>query len=554
MRAASLMVADLGASHVAVGRLAGGSNGRLALRRFGLESFDSDPARGTDWTLRAAQALRTIVERERWSGPVTLGVSGHLALTKFIKTPAVTKSKRDKILQFEAAQNIPHPLAEVVWDHVLVSEDEVELELVLTAAKTEAMAALSSAVEAAGVSVVRIVPAGLALRDAFRFNYPEVTASVLLVDGGARSSTLLFIEGERFSLRTVASAGNAVTEAIAEELKLEFAAAEALKCDVSSRRSSLPEAAPSREAVRRAGEQFAGRLWLEIKRTTANLQRQATLAPPTAIYLTGGTALLTGLAAELAEKSKLPVESYDPFRRVIRLPGAEAAGDVEKAPRLAGLAGLAAPGVAQRTGSSVNLLPPERVAALTWRHFRPRLLGAALLLVLALLPPIWHYRSLAAATRVRMAELERELAPQRARQRRNTILLEQFDTAKRGLDDLRVQMTAKSAWREFMGDLQVRLVEVGDSWLDRIAVVSATGNADSGPPPARRLALSGRMLDRVQVGAASGVDFNRRMHRLLGTLTASPFVAAIENERYDISQPGILRFEFTLVIKPERPL
>ena len=62
------------------------------------------------------------------------------------------------------------------------------------------------------------------------------------------------------------------------------------------------------------------------------------------------------------------------------------------------------------------------------------------------------------------------------------------------------------------------------------------------------------MLDRVQVGAASGVDFNRRMHRLLGTLTASPFVAAIENERYDISQPGILRFEFTLVIKPERPL
>ena len=279
------MVADLGASHVAVGRLARGSDGRLALRRSGLESFDSDPAQETNWMPRATQALRTIVERERWSGPVTLGVPGHLALTKFLKTPAVAKSKRDKILQFEAAQNIPYPLAEVVWDHVLVSEDEVDLELVLTATKTEAMAALSSAVEAAGVSVVRIVPAGLALRDAFRFNYPEVTASVLLVDGGARSSTLLFIEGERFSLRTVASAGNAVTEAIAEELKLEFAAAEALKCDVSSRRSTLPEAAPSREAVRRAGEQFAGRLWPEIKRTTANLQRQATLAPPARVTL-----------------------------------------------------------------------------------------------------------------------------------------------------------------------------------------------------------------------------------------------------------------------------
>jgi type IV pilus assembly protein PilM len=519
-----------------------------------LESFDSDPEQETNWMPRATQALRTIVERERWSGPVTLGVPGHLALTKFLKTPAVAKSKRDKILQFEAAQNIPYPLAEVVWDHVLVSEDEVELELVLTAAKTEAMAALSSAVEAAGVSVVRIVPAGLALRDAFRFNYPEVTASVLLVDGGARSSTLLFIEGERFSLRTVASAGNAVTEAIAEELKLGFAVAEALKCDVSSGRSTPPDTAPGREAVRRAGEQFAGRLWLEIKRTAANLQRQATLAPPTAIYLTGGNALLSGLASALAEKSKLPVESYDPFRRVIRLPGAEAAGDVEKVSRLAGLAGLAAPGLTRRAGSSVNLLPPERIAALALRHFRPRLLGAALLLVLALLPPIRHYRSLAAATRVRMAELERDLAPQRARQRRNAILLEQLDTAKRGIDDLRVGMMAKSAWREFLRDLQARLVEVGDSWIDRIAVVTATGNAESGPPPVRRLALSGRMLDRVPAEAPAGMGFNRRMHRLLGTLTDSPFVAAVENEHYDISQPGILRFEFTLVIKPERPL
>jgi type IV pilus assembly protein PilM len=45
-----------------------------------------------------------------------------------------------------------------------------------------------------------------------------------------------------------------------------------------------------------------------------------------------------------------------------------------------------------------------------------------------------------------------------------------------------------------------------------------------------------------------------RVRALMASLDGSPFVAAVENERYDTTQPGILRFEFTMAVDPERPL
>jgi type IV pilus assembly protein PilM len=42
--------------------------------------------------------------------------------------------------------------------------------------------------------------------------------------------------------------------------------------------------------------------------------------------------------------------------------------------------------------------------------------------------------------------------------------------------------------------------------------------------------------------------------RLLAGFAGSPFVTAVENERFDTSQNGILRFDFILVINPRQTL
>jgi hypothetical protein len=46
----------------------------------------------------------------------------------------------------------------------------------------------------------------------------------------------------------------------------------------------------------------------------------------------------------------------------------------------------------------------------------------------------------------------------------------------------------------------------------------------------------------------------RRARTLLAQFRESPYVAAVENERFDGGQPGMLRFELTLVLAPGKVL
>src|SRR5947209_13285559 len=115
MRSPRVLAVDIGAGHVACGVFSAGATGRLVLQRFALEPHSADPSHEARWAVDVAHALGAIAAREKLSGIAAVAVPGHLALTKFVKTPSVAKEKRDKIVAFEAAENIPYPLEEVVW-------------------------------------------------------------------------------------------------------------------------------------------------------------------------------------------------------------------------------------------------------------------------------------------------------------------------------------------------------------------------------------------------------------------------------------------------------
>src|SRR5436190_1913964 len=185
MRSPRILAVDVGAGHVACGVFTAGATGRLVLQQFALEPHSSDPSHEARWAVEIAQSLGAVASRHRLSGACHLAVPGHLALTKFIKTPSVAKEKRDKIVAFEAAENIPHPLEEVVWDYAVVSDDSFDLEVMLAAAKADAMQTLCGAADAAGFPVERAIPAGLALCHSFRYNHPAVRDSVVVVNVGA---------------------------------------------------------------------------------------------------------------------------------------------------------------------------------------------------------------------------------------------------------------------------------------------------------------------------------------------------------------------------------
>ena len=576
MRSPRVLAVDIGAGHVACGVFAAGAAGRLVLQQVSIEAHSSDPSHEGRWATEIAQSLGAIVARDKLGGVASLAVPGHLALTKFIKTPSIDAAKRGKIIAFEAAENIPYPLNEVVWDHLVVADDGFDLEVMLTAVKFDAMQALCVAADSAGFVVERAMPAGLALHHAFRYNYPEVVESAVVINVGARSTNLLFAEGERFYVRTLALAGNSVSQMIAEELRIDFSQAETLKVQVLGGHSDLPPNSPSRAAVQRAATAFAAKLQLEVTRSTLNHRRQSGGGAPTAVYLTGGGSLIAELPATLAEKLKLRVERYEPLRRVDLSADARAAGADAVAQVLADLVGLATC-LAVKNEPEASLLPPAITEAIAFRKRQPLFLAAAALAVIALAPPIYYFHQLATTAREKVSQVDGQLMPLRAVQTRNDDNLRQIEAAKKQIAALRGAYETKANWINFFTDLQSRLVKVEDVWLDRLHVVRTPlpepGAAPEPPPeppaggaatppadaPAAkvdplRLTLSGRLLDVANPLSKVSPESFERVKQLLASFAGSQFIATVENEKFDNNQLGLLRFDFTVVINPRKTL
>ena len=82
-----------------------------------------------------------------------------------------------------------------------------------------------------------------------------------------------------------------------------------------------------------------------------------------------------------------------------------------------------------------------------------------------------------------------------------------------------------------------------------LGIIVAGGDAGRPEPPSLvRLNLTGCLFDADNPVTKAGAGSYQRAKSLLEGLAASPFVTAVENERFDGSQPGMLRFEITLVV------
>lgn len=565
MASPRVLAVDCGAGHVACGLFNKDKTGRLTLERLAVETFNPDAAQEADWPLFFGESLAEIVRREKFTGPVTLALPGHHTLCKFIKTPAVDKSKRDRIIAFEAQQNIPYPLSEVVWDHIVVADDGLDMEVMLAAAKLDITESICAAVAEAGLTVEKVTASTTSLLRCFRTNYADFGEGVIIVDIGARSTDLIFVEPQSFFIRTIPHAGNTITQHIADEIKQDFSHSEALKVQVITGQSELPENSPARQAVINAVQSFIGRLHLEITRSTVNYRRQSGAAQPVAVLLTGGGSLIPGLAQELGNRLKLPVEAFDPLRAVQVSGKASHAAEVSfLLPPLIGLA------VAEAKDEKIlSMVPPTIRKRLAFRSRTPFMIAAAAIVALAFIPPLIQSERLRRSLNGQLSRLNEAILPLQTVQNRNDSNLGKITNLRKQVDAIHVLAEGKSNWINFLTDLQDRLHKTGDVWLDQLVVIRAGGasggggggglfGAKSAAPVAAsdivRLQLSGRLLDVKNPTSPVSQDSFAQVKTLLESFRGSQFIANVEREDFDPSTPGILRFNFILVVNPKRPL
>ncbi len=378
----------LGTQTVGLAEFQRAENGGVMLNAYKLTEIHSDPsaeAARLPQTRIAVSEMKDSLKLK--NAPVNYAISGQNMFTRFVKLPPVAEDKVESIIGFEAQQNVPFPIEEVVWDYQLVSNQKSDqVEVVLVAIKSDLLDDLNGATEQGGFRTQVVDAAPMALYNAFRYNYADLAGCSLLVDLGARTTNLIFIEPGKVFTRSIPIGGNTITANLAKEFQETFAAAEERK--KSKGYVSLggayadnqdPDVAKEAKIIRNA----MTRLHAEISRSVNYYRAQQGGSAPQRIFLCGGTANLPYLKEFFTEKFQLPIEFFNPLRNVTVTSNIQVDDVVKHAHQLGELVGLSLRSI-NTCPMELNLRPTSVVNAQRIAARRPYLVAAGLCLLLAL--------------------------------------------------------------------------------------------------------------------------------------------------------------------------
>jgi len=356
------------------------SGSSLVLKAYDSEIVLADPATEPSRSGQIAYAISQLSQRLKAKGKVRYAVSGQSVFTRFVKLPPLDDDNVEQLVTFEAQQHVPFPLEEVVWDYEIL-ESSGEKEVIIVAIKAESLDELNESVTSTGLTTAEVDVAPMALYNAFRAAYPNVSDPVLLIDIGAKTSDLLYIEGKRFFTRSVAMGGVAISTAISKEYGVPFAEAEAHKTQsglVALGGGHTEQLDETTAALAMTIRNTLGRLPAEIARTTNYYRSQHGGNAPKLIVLAGGGANLPYTKEFFEEKLHLPVEFFNPVSAI----SVGKNVDTEKLGREAHLMGeLIGLGLRSIGKSSINidLVPTKVQATRTADKQKPFFIGAAAL-------------------------------------------------------------------------------------------------------------------------------------------------------------------------------
>lgn len=303
------------------------AGGGLRLEKLERRDFVGDPSEDGLRNAQAAQALKELVNSLKIKGAKTSYViSSFPVLVKFTSLPALDGARVDQIVEFEAQQQVPYPINEVVWGYQLMGEPgDVEVEVALAAIKSDELTEIDNMVLAAGLNSNGAEFSPAALYNALRFNYSDVEETTLLIDIGARTTDMIFMEGGKLFIRTVKIGGADISRAIAKEFGTDFGSADHRKVMDGFVALGGPYADhddPEIAAISKVVRNSLTRLHSEVMRTINFYRSQQGGGAPAFVLLSGASVGLPFIREFFAEKLNLPVDHFNPFRNVAVAKGA----------------------------------------------------------------------------------------------------------------------------------------------------------------------------------------------------------------------------------------
>jgi type IV pilus assembly protein PilM len=466
---------NLGTHTIGLAEFYAQPNGGLLLNGYRLREIFVEPSNESARNAQIAVLLREMLdELGIKGGAVNYATAAQSVFARFVELPAVEEEKIERIIAFEAQQNVPFPIDEVVWDYQLVGGGAGEqIQVVLVAIKEDLLERVNASVEGTGLRTSIVCVAMMALYNAFRYSYGDLPGCSLLVDIGARITNLLFMEPGRIFSRSVAIGGASVSSAIAKEFDEPFAAAEVRKKrhDFGGFSSAATEAADSEMArVSKIVRGTMARLHAELMRSISHYHTQQKGNLPDRVYLCGGTTSTPSLREFFQEKLQIPVEFFNPLRNVAVSEAIDATELARSAHILGEVTGLALRS-ATTCPMELNLRPQSVVRRQEMERRRPFLMLAAACVVLGLLAwgaYFWRATKLENDATARLQEkidAMRRIEIQMDQVRKQIVVLDNESTP------LVAAIDERSFWPLVLEDLNARLPKE-DIWITELVPTS----------------------------------------------------------------------------------
>ena len=463
--------------------------GGLEMTRYAVSDLGVDPQSDAD---RSQYIITTIHDLIRESGckpgPVQVAISGHAVFSRFVKLPPVEPEKVYQIIQYEAQQNVPFPMNEVVWDYQLISGASGDVDVMLAAIKSDIIAGICDCVRFTGLQPNLVDVAPMALYNAVRYNYDNLPPCTLVVDIGARSTDLIFLEAGRVFSRSVPVAGNQITQAIMNEFGISFDDAEAMKKAHAYVAFGGAYEGPQSETVDKVSKSvrsMMARLHQELNRSINFYRSQQGGQQPSLLLLTGGSSVIPYTDTFLREKLNVETDYFNPFNNVAvseQIPAEQVGAHACEMGQLVGLALRQL----HTCPIEINLLPPKAEEEKKFKRKQPLFALAAAAVLLTLVAWALFYARMTGATERIRAQIDSRVAELSSVERQLKVAEDETAKVEGQIAKLTALEGRRGLWRNLLESIGSPLPE--GMWLTRInplaALPGAAPAAAGGPAPA----------------------------------------------------------------------
>jgi type IV pilus assembly protein PilM len=464
LQSKSFLAVDFGAGSLKLAEFEVNEAGGLRLKEYSIKSLGQEGAQENTREATILKALQEMIAEKGFkSKDCNVCAPGFHVFSKFVKLPPVEQSKVTQIIQYEAQQNVPFPLSEVVWDYQILGQTAGgELEVLLVAIKSEIVEGLFRVADAASLKlqVADVSPA--ALCNSFRFNYGDLDDCTMLLDIGAKTCNLLFFEKGKVYSRSINLGANSITNDFATESKLKFEVAEKIKIEegfVSLGGAYEEPENPNQAAISKIARQFMTRLHIQVNQTMQFYRGQQGGSQPARLFLSGGASIMPYTAQFFAEKLNVPVEYFNPFRNVQIDPAVNLEDLVRVAHCMGEVVGLGLRNLAH-CPVELNLMPES---TRKWRDFndkKPYLIATVFTMVAVVAVLGLLFSQLSSVKAEKLEGIKPKLAKMVARDQEFTKAKGELDKEKKDLDRLGALTADRYYWVDTLPEFRKVLSHV----------------------------------------------------------------------------------------------